>query len=66
MNASGPNEDDSLADIASLLDFYTMVISGSMTILLALIAVLVPPDASDGFIGGLVQWYLNLVCDLVS
>jgi hypothetical protein len=65
MSASDLSEKDAIADIASQLDFYTMLISASLAILMAVIAVLLPPDASDEVVGYLVQRFLNLFCDLV-
>jgi hypothetical protein len=65
VNASDLNEDDALTYITTRMDFYTMVVSGSVAILLAAVTFLVPPEASDSFIEGVVQRFLNLLCDLV-
>ena len=65
MNASDLNDDAALADITTRMDFYTMVVSGSVAILLAAVTFLLRPEASDSFIEGVVQRFLNLLCDFV-
>ena len=63
MNASDLNENDALADITTRMDFYTMVVSGSVAIFLAAVTFLLPPEASDSFIEGLVQRFL--ICSAI-
>jgi hypothetical protein len=68
MNATNLNEDDfedKIDTIVSRLDFYTMMISVTLLVLMTVIAVLIPADANpDNLLADSVQGFLNLFCDL--